>query len=292
MSEELNALLQNSTWTLVPPSPSHNIIGSKWVYHIKRHLDGSITRYRTQLVAKGFDQRSEEDFTENIHLVLAIAVSQGWSLCQLDVNNAFLQSTLNEYVFMQQPPGFVHSQFLEYVYKLKKVIFGLRQAPHAWYNELRSFLLANGFSNSHCDTSLFIWNNSTVTLYLLVYVDNLIITGYNDDVISLIITTLSSRFSLKDLGALSFFFWTLKLLAHPLVYIFLNTNIFRIFWPKLRWVMPSLLALPCILLISSWFTPILLLAALMLPLQLISSHNSCIDRLLFIGLLLNVFFTI
>ncbi|KAL5568579.1 hypothetical protein UlMin_025154 [Ulmus minor] len=106
---------------------------------------------------------------------------------------------------MQQPQGFVHPQYPNHVCQLQKAIYGLRQAPRAWYNELRTFLLGNGFSNSHCDTSLFIRTNSTDTLYLLVYVDDIIVTGSNAEAIRLFIATLSHRFSLKDLGPLSYF---------------------------------------------------------------------------------------
>ncbi|KAJ9705826.1 hypothetical protein PVL29_003772 [Vitis rotundifolia] len=106
---------------------------------------------------------------------------------------------------MQQPQGFVHPQFPNHVCKLHKAIYSLHQAPCAWYNELRIFLLAAGFSASCCDTSLFIRTSSFITLYLLVYVDDIIITGSSDSLIQQFIASLSHRFSLKDLGPLYFF---------------------------------------------------------------------------------------
>ncbi|KAK0602806.1 hypothetical protein LWI29_037126 [Acer saccharum] len=106
---------------------------------------------------------------------------------------------------MVQPPDFINSTKPQHVCKLRKAIYGLRQAPRAWYIELRTFLLAAGFINSKCDASLFISHRPGHTLYLLVYVDDIIVTGSSDSQVRDFITTLAHRFSLKDLGQLSFF---------------------------------------------------------------------------------------
>ncbi|KAK0597790.1 hypothetical protein LWI29_028612 [Acer saccharum] len=146
MSEEFDALIRNDTWDLVPSHPSQNTVGCKWVFRIKRSRDGSISKYKARLVAKGFHQRPGVDYTDTfspvvktttIRVLLSIAVSRGWSLRQLDVNNAFLQGHLDESVFMAQPPGFVDPAVPLHVCHLKKAIYGLKQAPRAWYNELR-----------------------------------------------------------------------------------------------------------------------------------------------------------
>lgn len=106
---------------------------------------------------------------------------------------------------MAQPPGFRDKAQPQAVCKLHKAIYGLKQAPRAWYNELQTFLLHSGFTNSLADASLFIYNNNGTLLYLLVYVDDIIITGNNDSVVNNFIQSLSTRFSLKDLGLLSYF---------------------------------------------------------------------------------------
>jgi hypothetical protein len=104
-----DALMQNSTWHLVPPMKGRNIIGCKWVYKIKRKKDGSLDRYKARLVAKGFKQQYGIDYDDTFNLVvkiatiqiiLSIVVSRGWSLCQLDVQNAFLHGYLEEEVYM------------------------------------------------------------------------------------------------------------------------------------------------------------------------------------------------
>ncbi|CAL9000116.1 unnamed protein product [Prunus brigantina] len=145
MTEEINALLKNHTWTLVPSSPSQNLVGCKWVFRIKRHSDGSIERYKARLVAKGFHQRPGIDYAETfspvvkpatIRTVLSLAVSRGWSLRQLDVKNAFLHGFLQEDVYMAQPPGFIDPTRPSYVCKLHKALYGLKQAPRAWFHRI------------------------------------------------------------------------------------------------------------------------------------------------------------
>ena len=214
MQVEFDALCRNSTWDLVSPQSSQNVVGCKWVYRIKRNTDGTIARYKARLIAKGFHQRPGVDFhetfspvvkTTTIRLILTLAVSNGWPLRQLDVNNAFLQGTLTDAVFMQQPPGFVDKSRPHHVCRLNKAIYGLRQSPRAWYMELKTFLLANGFQNSKSDASLFFYTKHHACLYLLVYVDDIIVTGSSLSLVQSCISNLGTRFSLKDLGNLHYF---------------------------------------------------------------------------------------
>ena len=115
MELEYQSLIRNETWTLVKPPPRVNVIDSKWVFKVKKHSDGSIERYKAHLVARGFRQRFGLDYEDTfspvvkpttIRLLLSLAVTRGWSLRQLDVQNAFLHGILEEEVYMRQPPGF------------------------------------------------------------------------------------------------------------------------------------------------------------------------------------------
>jgi len=160
MQEELRALHSNQTWLLVPPHPSMNAIGSRWVYKIKRHADGQVTRYKARLVARGFTQQEGIDYLETfspmikpttVRLVLTIVVSYGWTIHQLDVHNAFLNGILQEKVYMAQPPGFVDPALPSHVCRLHKSLYGLKQAPRAWYNWLSEFLFSIGFQASNGD---------------------------------------------------------------------------------------------------------------------------------------------
>lgn len=116
-------------------------------------------------MAKGYSQQHGRDYTETfspviksttIRLVVDVAISKSWPIKQLDVNNAFLQGTLEDEVYMEQPPGFVDSNNPTHVCRLHKAIYGLKQAPRAWYTELKNYLISLGFSNSLADTSLFV----------------------------------------------------------------------------------------------------------------------------------------
>ena len=140
MDTEFQALIKNQTWHLVSPTSDQNIIDRKWVYKVKRKADGSIDRYKARLVAKGFKQRYGLDYEDTfspvvkaatIRLVLSLAVSNQWTIRQLDVQNAFLHGVLEEDVYMKQPPGYEDSQFPGYVCKLDKSLYGLKQAPRA-----------------------------------------------------------------------------------------------------------------------------------------------------------------
>ena len=108
---------------------------------------------------------------------------------------------------MAQPQGFTDTDHPNHVYWLYKAIYGLKQAPQAWYNELKQFLLTFGFLNSTVDTSLFNLCRTTVTIYLLVYVDGIIITGNNPSTVQHFITLLSAQFSLKDLMSLKLIYF-------------------------------------------------------------------------------------
>ena len=199
---------------MVKPEIASNIVGCRWIFTIKRLPNGAVDRFKARLVAKGFHQRPGIDFHDTfspvvkpatIGQVLSVAVSRQWPLRQLDVNNAFLQGKLEDDVLMTQPSGFQDHSNPTAVCKLHKAIYGLKQAPRAWYNELKTFLLQSGFTNSLADASLFVYNHSNVLLYMLVYVDDLIITGSNTDHLNRFIQSLATRFSLKDFGALSYF---------------------------------------------------------------------------------------
>lgn len=190
------------------------MVGCKWVFRIKRKPDGSIDKFKARLVTKGFHQRPGVDFTENfspvvkpttIHLVLSIAISRGWPLCQFDVNNAFLHGSLTDEVFMKQPPGFVDKSCPSYVCKLHKSIYGLKQAPRTWYYALRTFMSSLGFACTKSDESLFVYKERGITTYFMVYVDDLILTGSDSTFLSRVVTALRSTFSIKDLGFLSYF---------------------------------------------------------------------------------------
>ena len=140
-----------------------NLVGCKWGFKLKLNSDGSISRYKVRLVAKGFHQQAGVDFHETfslmikpatVRLVLAIAVNCNWPLRQLDVSNAFLHGYLKEEVYMQQPPNYVDPIHPHYVCKLHKSLYGLKQAPRAWFKKFTFHLLHLGFTTHDSDDFL------------------------------------------------------------------------------------------------------------------------------------------
>ncbi|KAI5337531.1 hypothetical protein L3X38_016802 [Prunus dulcis] len=214
MVEEFNALLKQGTWSLVPSSPHFNTVGCKWVFRVKRHSDGTIERHKARLVAKGYHQQPGVDYFDTfspvvkpttVRTVLSLAVSSGWSLRQLDVKNAFLHGLLTEEVYMQQPPGFVDPSCPHHVCKLHKAIYGLKQAPHAWFHRFSSFLLRVGFVNSKADSSMFVYQDAHSMMILLLYVDDIVLTGSDSNHLRTFIHRLGIEFEIKDLGRLHYF---------------------------------------------------------------------------------------
>ncbi|KAL5537784.1 hypothetical protein UlMin_045380 [Ulmus minor] len=214
MDKEYAALVKNNTWDLVDSPPDMNIIGCKWVFKIKYKADGSIDRHKARLVAKGYNQTHGLDYFETfspvvkpatIRIVLTLALSSGWVVRQLDVQNAFLNGDLEEQVYMSQPLGFVHSSFPHKVCKLRKALYGLKQAPRAWFTRLSNALLSWGFVSSRSDSSMFLCFGRTTTLIVLVYVDDILITGSSNTQIADLVAKLHSSFALRDLGLLAYF---------------------------------------------------------------------------------------
>ena len=214
MSAEFSALHQTGTWTLVPRPRDANLVSCKWIFKTKQRPDGSIDKHKARLVARGFSQQHDIDYGDTfspvvkpatVRLVLSLAISRGWSLRQVDVSNAFLHGFLREEVYMQQPPGFEDSQFPTHVCKLQRAIYGLKQSPRAWYARLSERLLQLGFMASKADTSLSVFSQGGVHLYMLVYVDDIVITGSTPAAVHRLVASLSDSFPIKDLGALDYF---------------------------------------------------------------------------------------
>nr|GEX39782.1 ribonuclease H-like domain-containing protein [Tanacetum cinerariifolium] len=212
MNQEMDAILRNGTWEIVKLPKGRKAIGSKWIYKIKFRSSGEIDRYKARLVAQGFGQKEWIDYEETFSLVvkmvtirclLNIAVSMSWPVFQLDVNNAFLYGDLEEVFYMKPPEGYF--SFDNKVCRLKKSLYGLKQVLRQWKAKLNSTLIENGFSQSKSDYSLYIMFDKGVFLVLLVYVDDIIITGNSVYEIEKFKVCLKSKFMIKDLGKIKYF---------------------------------------------------------------------------------------
>lgn len=214
MNEEHDAHIKRGTWALVPRPPNTNIIRSMWLYCHKFNADGTHKRYKSRLVANGKSQQPgidcEETFSPvvkpaTIRSVLHIALAKDWPLRQFDVKNAFLHGDLKETVYMHQPPGFVDKSKPDHVCLLKRSLYGLKQAPRTWYTRFATVVKSIGFVPTRSDSSLFVINRGSDMAYLLLYVDDIILTASNSPLLQRITSALSSAFDLTDLGRLHHF---------------------------------------------------------------------------------------
>ena len=210
----MEALQKNNTWKLIPQPEGKKTVGCKWVFSIKYKADGSIDRYKARLVAKGFTQTYDIDYVETfspvvklntVRVLLSLAANLDWPLLQLDVKNAFLHGDLEEKVYMDIPPGFTSSSGTGVVCKLERALYGLKQSPRAWFGRFSSAMRRYGFVQSNADHTLFLKHRQKRLTALIVYVDDMIITGDDTEEMSKLQEQLSAEFEMKNQGGLKYF---------------------------------------------------------------------------------------
>nr|GEY19787.1 putative ribonuclease H-like domain-containing protein [Tanacetum cinerariifolium] len=188
MQEELLQFKIQNVWSLVDCLEGVRPISNKWVLKNKKDERGIVIRNKARLVAQGHTQEEgidyEEVFTpvariEAIRLFLAYASFMGFTIYQMDVKSAFLYGTIDEEVYVMQPPGFQDPEFPFRVYKVEKAMYGLHQAPRAWFGTLTKYLLTNGFQRGTIDQTIFIRKHRGDFLLVQVYVDDIIFGSSN-----------------------------------------------------------------------------------------------------------------
>jgi hypothetical protein len=186
MEDEYGALMSNGTWELVARPRGSNVITGKWDIMHKLRADGSFDRDKACWVLWGFIQRPRVDYDETfnsvvkpptVRTVLVTTVSHDLLVQQLDVKNVFLNDTLSDTIFCSEPTGFANPAHPDLDCRLHKSLYGLKQASRAWYSRFATYLLSLGFVEAKADTSLFIFRRGADTVYLLLYVDDIILTA-------------------------------------------------------------------------------------------------------------------
>ncbi|KAM7472007.1 hypothetical protein LguiA_010190 [Lonicera macranthoides] len=215
MDEEMKSLLKNDTWELAELPAGKKKVGCKWVYTVKFKADGTIERFKARLVAKGYTQTHGIDYLETfapvakinmVRVLLSLAANLGWSLQQFDVKNAFLHEELEEEVYMEFPPGYkIPVEHMNKVYRLKKSLYGLKQSPRAWFGRFARSMRKFGYSQSNSDHTLFLKKNHGKITALIVYVDDMVLTGNDPQEQHALKKLLSQEFEMKDLGSLKYF---------------------------------------------------------------------------------------
>uniref|UniRef100_H3G7R0 Reverse transcriptase Ty1/copia-type domain-containing protein n=1 Tax=Phytophthora ramorum TaxID=164328 RepID=H3G7R0_PHYRM len=185
LQTEYQALVANDTWEVVHLPKGRKILGCHWVFDVKYNPDGTVERFKARLVVRGNTQIHGVDFDEifspvaryeSLRLLLAIATIKDFHVHQMDVSTAFLNGSLFEEIYMQQPHGFRHGDASR-VCKLKKSLYGLKQAPRIWYALLNKFLVSIGFCRCKKEYCLYRqkWevNGVTHVVLICVYVDDI-----------------------------------------------------------------------------------------------------------------------
>ncbi|CAI7907218.1 unnamed protein product [Closterium sp. NIES-53] len=211
MEIKLKSIEENDTWELVELPEGRKAITSKWLFKIKSAADGKIERYKSRLVAKGY-QQEKVDYKElfapvvnptTLRTLLGGAAIKGWVVKQMDVTTAFLNGVLEEEIFMVQPEGFDDGSGR--VLRLKKTLYGLKQAPRQWYLKLRGVLEEIGFTPSSADHSLFMLGEGEQRSFMVVYVDEILIFSPSSDLVKEVMLKLQDKFKCKALGDVSFY---------------------------------------------------------------------------------------
>ncbi|VVA27208.1 PREDICTED: Retrovirus-related Pol poly from transposon, partial [Prunus dulcis] len=214
MNEEMRALQKNVRWELVPLPHGKKTVGCRWVFTLKHKADGSIDRYKARLIAKGYTQTYRVDYTETfapvaklntVLVLLSLAANHDWPLLQFDVKNAFLHGDLKEEIYMDPPPGIPVTSKEGMVCKLRKSLYGLKQSPRAWFGRFAASMRKSGYVQSNLDHTLFLKRCKGKLTALIIYVDDMIVTGDDQAEIQNFQKYLASEFEMKSLGDLKYF---------------------------------------------------------------------------------------
>ncbi|GJU91626.1 putative ribonuclease H-like domain-containing protein [Tanacetum coccineum] len=214
MQEELLQFRLQLVWILVDLPHGAKVIRTKWVYRNKRDERGVVVRNKARLVAQGHRQEEGIDYDEvfapvarieAIRLFLAFASFMGFIVYQMDVKSAFLYGTIDEEVYVSQPPGFVDPDHPKKVYKVVKALYGLHQAPRAWYATLSTFLETHGYRRGTIDKTLFIKKDKKDIMLVQVYVDDIIFGSTRKSWCDEFEALMKGRFQMSSMGELIFF---------------------------------------------------------------------------------------
>ena len=211
IQEEMDSLEKNETWDIVERPPGTNVVGSKWIFKEKRDADGEISRYKARLVAQGFSQQEGVDYDDtyapvakysSIRTVLAIANELNLEVHQMDVKTAFLNGDIDTDIYMKQPEGFAEDPTK--VCKLRKGIYGLKQAARLWNSKFDGFLKNKGYEASEADPCIYTKKEGDSFVILSVYVDDVILASNDPDLLKREKIHLAEHFDMVDQGEINY----------------------------------------------------------------------------------------
>jgi transposase InsO family protein len=211
MDEEIKSIKQNNTWDVVKLPKNKRAIGCKWVYKLKRDENGQVCSYKARLVAQGFSQKYGEDYDEvfapvarsaTFRILMSVAGVNNYHVKQFDIKTAFLNGDIEEEIYMKQPPGFANG---DDVCKLKKSLYGLKQAARAWNKVYHEAVIDFGFNQSEVDKCLYSLKDGSNVCYMIVHVDDILVASNNERLIEKFKHHIGRLFEVKDMGNVKHF---------------------------------------------------------------------------------------
>lgn len=212
IEREMEFLKKNDTWHLVECPKVCEVIDNKWVFQLKHDEDGNLKKYKARLVARGFNQVKGVNYSETfapvvnmvtIRTFMVIATRYGWPVRQLDVKTAFLNGRLSEIIYMKQPVGYEGDERL--VCRLNKSLYGLKQSSKCWNDSFNHCMSSMAFIRSKSDSCLYYKIRQNSKVFLIIYVDDVLITGDDEVFINDSINQLKKQFEMEDMGLVKFF---------------------------------------------------------------------------------------
>ncbi|GJY21128.1 retrotransposon protein, putative, ty1-copia subclass [Tanacetum coccineum] len=209
MNVEMQSMKDNDVWVLVELPPNARTVGSKWLFKKKTDMDGAVYIFKARLVAKGFTQTYGVDYEETfspvadiraIRILIAIAAYYDYEIWQMDVKTAFLNGHLSEEVYMEQPEGFVNPKYPNHVCKLKRSIYGLKQASRQWNKRFDDEIKKFGFTQNPDEPCVYLKASGSYVAILILYVDDILLMGNNIPMLQDVKSYLGRSFAMKDLG--------------------------------------------------------------------------------------------
>jgi hypothetical protein len=213
MVEEMESLHNDETWDLVKLPNERNIVGSKWVFKKKMNVASQVEKFKARLVAKGYSQVEGVDFgvifspvekLTSIRVLMSLDATFDLEIKQMDAKIMFLHGDLEEQIYMKQPEGFVVKGKKDLVCKPKRSLYGLKQSPRMWYQKSDTYILTLGFVRSKYDHCIYSKEEGGCFIYVVLYVDDMLLIGNNMDAIKEVKQQLSSKFEMKDIDATNF----------------------------------------------------------------------------------------
>ena len=209
MKDELKSMVHNEIWDLVELPEGHRKVGCKWVFKTKRDSRGNLECYKARLVAKGFTQKDGVNYKEtfspvskndSFRIIMALVAHYDLELHQMDVKTVFLNGNLNEEVYMDQPIGFIEKGKEHMVCKLKRSIYGLKQASRQWYLKFNDTIVSFGFKENTVDRCIYLKVSGSKFIFLILYVDDILLATNDLHLLYETKRFLSNNFEMKDMG--------------------------------------------------------------------------------------------